>query len=260
MRKFLFIKIGGSLTTNKEKIRTANPAFIRKFAREFAAVYRDHSDWRIVLGTGVGSYAHFSAHQYGLREGAKTPEQFYGLAVTHSEAQHINLLITQALMNEHVPAFSLAPSSLLTANNRTIETSQFEPLKLLLMNNCVPVVYGDTILDRTRGTTIFSTEVVLQATLKALAGEYSETCAVYITKTNGVLGQTGKTIRELKVETLVPILKTLEHDVSGGMSGKAEAARTAAKIASRVYIIGPDMQKLRHILAGQDADTRVLPG
>jgi len=258
MSKLLVIKIGGSLTTNKEKPRTPNPAFIKNFVRDFAAIYREHPEWHIVLGTGVGSYAHFPAHHYGLREGAKTPEQFYGLAVTHSEAQQISMMITQALVDEQVPAFALTPSSLFTANNKDVETSQLEPLKLLLANNCVPVVHGDTILDRTRGTTIFSTEVTLQAILETLAPEYSETCAVYVTKTSGVLDEEGRTMRELRVDAQVPTLETLEHDVSGGMSGKVAAARKAAQIASRTYITGPDMQKLRRILAGQDADTRIL--
>lgn len=39
--KLLLIKIGGSLTTNKEKRCTPNPAFIKNFAKGFAAVYRE---------------------------------------------------------------------------------------------------------------------------------------------------------------------------------------------------------------------------
>lgn len=169
------------------------------------------------------------------------------------------MLVTQALVDEHIPAFSLAPSSLFTAKNRSIETSQLEPVKLLLANNYMPVVHGDMVLDRTRGASIFSTEVSLQAILETLTPEYEEVVAVYITKTDGVLDSAGKTMRTLQADALVPVLLTLEHDTTGGMDGKVQAARAAAQLADRAYVIGPDMQKLRRILAGQDADTRILP-
>lgn len=260
MNKLLLVKIGGSLTTNKEKNRTANPAFIKKFARDFAAVYREHPDWDIVLGTGVGSFAHFSAHKYGLREGAKTQEQFYGVAVAHSEAQYICALITQALIDAGVPAFSLTPSSMITTDRRKVRSKHLETLKLLFANRYLPVIHGDTLLDSKLGVIIGSTEISLQVILEELHALYGETCAVYITKTDGVLNERGETIKSLDINTLVPIINSLEHDTTGSMGGKVQAARKAAQLADRVYIIGPDMGKLGQILAGQDADTRVLPG
>jgi isopentenyl phosphate kinase len=258
MSHLVVIKFGGSLITNKDKPLTARPAAIRTLSKGFAEVQRSMPGTHFLLGNGAGSFAHFSAHQYGLRDGATTVEQLYGMCVTHSSVQELNTLMAKALQHERVPAFSLAPSSFLFCDEKAVISAHLQPVRQLLATGCVPLVYGDTILDRTRGTTILATEMILLACIRALRTEYKRITVVYMMSADGVLDNDGNIIPELTPNALITVTSAQRHDVTGGISGKVEAARQAAALADEVFIIGGNAQQLHDVLDGKPTGTKVL--
>lgn len=258
MKRLVMIKFGGGLITDKEKPYTARKIAIRRLAKSVAALRRQMPDTHFIVGNGAGSFGHFGAHHYGLREGAHTPAQFYGMAKTHAGVQKLNTLVVEALLAEEVPAFSLAPSSFLFCNDKQVASTFFKPLFSLLEQGLLPVVYGDTITDAQRGTTILSTEKVLFACAQELRQHFKTITAVYIFGANGVLDADGKTIPVLTSGTPITPLHTLEHDVTGGIAGKVDAARMAATVADAVYLIGSDPADLAAVVHGKQAGTRVL--
>jgi isopentenyl phosphate kinase len=258
MKRLVVIKFGGGIVTDKESPLTARPAALMQLVHGFAGIRKAMPDTHFLLGNGAGSFGHFTAHQYGLRDGAHTPDQFYGMAVTHMGVQKLNTMITEVLLEEKVPAFSLTPSSFMFCDNGKVTTTHTEPLMQLMQDGCVPLVFGDTIVDKTRGTTILSTEKVLHACLEALRASFDHITVVYMFGADGVLDSQGNTIAELPADMSITELRTNAPDVTGGITGKITAARAASKVADDVYLIGKDPSDLETVLAGKPAGTRIL--
>ena len=64
----LLVKLGGSVVTDKDKLRTARRPAIRRLAAELAAVRQP-----LLVVHGAGSFGHILASHHRLNEGGPTP-------------------------------------------------------------------------------------------------------------------------------------------------------------------------------------------
>src|SRR5207237_1301346 len=64
----LLVKLGGSVVTEKDKLRTARRPAIRRLAGELAAVRQP-----LLVVHGAGSFGHILASRHRLNEGGSTP-------------------------------------------------------------------------------------------------------------------------------------------------------------------------------------------
>src|SRR5438046_10254420 len=64
----LLVKLGGSVLTEKARLRTPRRAAIRRLAAELASVRQP-----LVIVRGAGSYGHILASRHRLRDGGSTP-------------------------------------------------------------------------------------------------------------------------------------------------------------------------------------------
>lgn len=158
MSELVFIKLGGSLITDKRRYETAHPAVISRLAREIAAAREARPDLQIVLGHGSGSFGHFVAAKYKLMEGPL--DDWRGYAETGAAAQRLNRLVTDAMLSESVPAVTLQPSASARCHNGELADLCIDPVVELLRRNLVPLVHGDVALDDAKGCTIISTEQI----------------------------------------------------------------------------------------------------
>jgi isopentenyl phosphate kinase len=252
------IKVGGSFITDKATPFTAIPESIKLFAEQFAEVYNNNPDTDFILGNGVGSFAHGSARTYDLHGGQVTPNQFYGMAVTHSGARHINNMVADALLTQNVPAYGLSPSGFMLYQNAELTSSYFAVISELLANRSVPLLHGDTMMDTAPGTTIASTETILQICLEYFRKTYERITVIYIMQTNGVLDANGKTIIELNTSDEIHTLEQIGHDVTGSITGKVASARKAAELADAVYLIsGSEPRTLQAALNNKSVGTQI---
>jgi isopentenyl phosphate kinase len=76
----IFLKLGGSLITNKSRPQSPRRALLRQIAEEIARTIADKPALRLVIGHGSGSYGHVSAREFGTRDGVQTPDQWHGFA------------------------------------------------------------------------------------------------------------------------------------------------------------------------------------
>ncbi|MFN2297565.1 MAG: uridylate kinase, partial [Anaerolineales bacterium] len=74
----VFLKLGGSLITEKGRARTARPDVLRRLADEIAQARNASPDLQIVLGHGSGSFGHTVAQQFGTAGGVRTAEEWRG--------------------------------------------------------------------------------------------------------------------------------------------------------------------------------------
>ena len=78
MRELTFIKLGGSLITDKTRPYTPRLDVLQLLAYEILDAQRATPGLPIVLGHGSGSFGHTAAKKHGTRQGVASPEGWQG--------------------------------------------------------------------------------------------------------------------------------------------------------------------------------------
>ena len=224
----VFLKLGGSLITEKTVPRTPRPEVLRRVAQEIAEARQANPRLRLLLGHGSGSFGHVPARQYGTRQGVRTPEQWRGFAEVWRDANALNRLVVDALVEAGLPVIAFPPSASVTARDGQVVDWDITPLCRALQAGLLPVVQGDVIFDTVRGGTILSTEEVfihlaqhLHPARLLLAGIEPGVWAAYPPRLDGAA--TG-IVPEITPENFMEVLPALggsrATDVTGGMASK----------------------------------------
>lgn len=156
--ELVFLKLGGSLITVKERPGTPRPETINRLASEIARARQKRPALRLLLGHGSGSFGHVPAQAYRTRAGVYTPDQWRGFLMVWRQARALNRLVMQAFEQAGLPALALPPSAAVVATDGRVTAWHLEPLRATLEVGLLPVVYGDVVFDTRRGGTILSTE------------------------------------------------------------------------------------------------------
>jgi isopentenyl phosphate kinase len=164
--ELVFLKLGGSLITDKRRFQTARPSIIKRVAEEIAAARAQETGLQLVIGHGSGSFGHFAAEKYKVRAGNLT--DWYGYAETGAAVQRLHLKVIEALLAAGIPAVPVQPSASARCLAGELTYLQVEPLIALLEHRAVPVVYGDVAIDKLQGCTIISTEMIFNYLVRHL--------------------------------------------------------------------------------------------
>jgi isopentenyl phosphate kinase len=259
-----FLKLGGSLITDKSTPLTAKRPVITRIAAEIAQFRKDHPNELLLVGHGSGSFGHAVASRYGTQNGVRTPEEWQGFVEVWAAARKLNQIVMEEFNSAGLPALSFPPSAGLVSENKIPIHWEFHPLEMALAQGLIPVVQGDVVFDRAIGGTIFSTEKVFQylaARLKPgrilLAGVET---GVY---TNPE--EPEKIIDRITPETLSKIQPKLSGsaatDVTGGMLSKVEGMvallKTLPDLEIRIFS-GVVEGNILRALAGESLGTQIL--
>ncbi|MBI3158774.1 MAG: isopentenyl phosphate kinase family protein [Chloroflexi bacterium] len=153
-----FLKLGGSLITDKGGTSVARRAVIERLAGEIASARELKPSDALVLGHGSGSFGHAPARQYNTRQGVQEEEQWAGFAEVWYQASALNRIVIEALHAAGLPALAFPLSGAVVAHDGQIAEWDIRPIELALEHGLLPVVYGDVAFDNVRGGTILSTE------------------------------------------------------------------------------------------------------
>lgn len=265
-REVLFVKLGGSLITDKTRPETARSDVIERLGSEIAEVV-EGSSLPLIVGHGSGSFGHVAAQESGIHRGVHDASQLAGVSKTQGQAFKLHRLVVTALREAGVPVFSIVPSSCLVADGGRPDQVWPEPLLEALKLGMVPVVFGDVIMDRQWGASICSTESLFLALAPALGsrGVFVRR-VVWLGGTDGVLDQRGKAIAEITLDDLSGLLSELSGaagtDVTGGIRHRLESAGALAQQGIASWIgDGRRPGALGEGLVGTASHgTRVLPG
>ena len=107
----VFLKLGGSLITDKSQAATFRPDVAARLAEEIAAARAARPDLQLLIGHGSGSFGHYPATVYRTAEGVRTPDQWRGYAEVGTVAARLNRLMTDTLRAAGLPILSLQPSA-----------------------------------------------------------------------------------------------------------------------------------------------------
>ncbi|MEM3030558.1 MAG: isopentenyl phosphate kinase [Candidatus Micrarchaeia archaeon] len=246
----VFVKLGGSLITDKTRPYTPRVEVIERLARELAGSLRQKR-LRVLVGHGSGSFAHTSAAKYGITEGMRGKRGLQGFARVHHDAARLNHIVTHALLDAGVPAVPVPPCASAVAHARSLAAWPHEPLLRFLNAGLVPVVYGDVVLDLSQGAAVLSTE----ALFAYLAPRLHPARVLVLGETDGVLDSRGRTVPEITRANhakLLPLLGGARGtDVTGGMRTKVAALLAIADVAPCAIINGLREGALEKALLGK---------
>ena len=218
--KPVFIKLGGSLITDKTRPETPRPGVISRLAAEVRQALDARPDAPLLLGHGSGSFGHWLGSRYGTRDGVRGREAWVGYAQVAATAARLNRIVTDAFLDAGVPVLAVQPSASARCRDGVLVNLDTGPIRRALDERLVPLVWGDVALDEVRGGTIISTEEVFAYLVDALhPGRI-----LLLGETAGVYGPEKTVVPFITPDNVAEIAASLGGsrgmDVTGGMVGK----------------------------------------
>lgn len=219
----VFLKLGGSLITDKDRPQIARLEVLQRLAEEIAAACRQQPDLKLVVGHGSGSFGHVAASKFNTRQGVRNQQGWQGFAEVWRAANLLNRLVVDSLAQAGLPVINFPPSAVVTAQDGLPVAWDSSPLQSAVQHGLLPVLHGDVVFDRQRGGTILSTEdlfnhlaLELQPSRILLAGLESGVWADY-PLCQVLLPE----ITPASLPAILPVLQgSASIDVTGGMLAK----------------------------------------
>ena len=237
----VFLKLGGSLITDKTRPYTARHEVIARLAGEVRQVLDRSPDLTLLIGHGSGSFGHWAASPYGTRQGVSTPAQWRGYAEVAAAAARLNRIVTDAFLQANVPVLSVQPSASARCLDSVLRHLDTRPIRAAPAHGLVPLVYGDVALDSVRGGTIISTEDIFVL----LAEEMRPRRILLLGTATGVLG-----LDQAVIPHITPVDFPSLQGVLSGSRGVDVTGGMADKVARMVELVQRDPDMCVHILTG----------
>ena len=255
----IFLKLGGSLITDKAGIELARIDVIKRLAHEIAEIYHTTPNMKLLLGHGSGSFGHHAAQQFGTHKGARDHQDWLGFNEVGAAANRLHQIVFDAMRDAGLPAISFPPSKMVITTEGEIKAYFIEPIRMSLENDLLPVVHGDVALDTTRGASIVSTEQVLAY----LAKDLHPHRILLAGKAAGIQTESGELVQEFHATDFdrIQFHQPEGADVTGGMESKVQQALIIATSFPEMEILifsAESSGSLAEVLRGGTAGTRVI--
>lgn len=275
MKELVFLKLGGSLITDKTQPYTPRLDVMDDLALQIKTALQTHPDLRLVIGHGAGSFGHVPASEYRTRDGLPpratplahrerdvTEEDYWlGFSEVWYQASALNRFVMKALHNADVHTVSLSPIASVIASNGQVSVWETTPLRMALSVGLVPVIHGDVAFDEVRGGTILSTEDLFGHLARALnpdrillAGLEACIWEDFPARTKKIGKITPATFEEISAG----VGKAAGADVTGGMESKVRQmlglVQTVPGLTAQVFS-GEEPGNLVRALGGETLGT-----
>jgi isopentenyl phosphate kinase len=228
----VFLKLGGSLITVKDRPSTPRLEVMQRLAQEIAQALAEDPGLRLLLGHGSGSFGHTAASRYHTRQGVRTLDEWQGFSEVWQQAAELNHLVINALERAHTAPIVFPPSARVITQDGKVVIWDLDPLCSALDQGLLAVVYGDVTFDRARGGTVLSTEDLFSYLAPRLKPER----LLFAGIENGVYGDYPHNLQlldEITSESFGEIEKGLKGsaatDVTGGMLEKVRQVITLVR-------------------------------
>lgn len=250
-RHVTLLKLGGAVITHKDIPESIREDVLDRLISEIARA-KKQKEMLLVLGNGVGSFAHVPAARYKTMDGFIHTESKMGMAITQDSAARINREVVKKCLEYELPAVTLSPSNSLVTNKRLADSYFTDVFEEYLKNGLLPVTYGDVICDKHQGCTIWSTDTVFSF----FAREFSRRGWIvdqilHVTEAFGVWKvENGKPILQkaekaiykkitpqMKEEVRHSMTDIKGFDVTGGMWHKIEEALSLTQLGISTRIL-----------------------
>jgi len=263
VKRLVFLKLGGSLITDKNVAHLAKIELIRRLAGEIQAVVQADPELHLLIGHGSGSFGHVPASRYHTREGVHSAGEWKGFAEVWHAARVLNQVVTEQCVAAGLPVISLPPSASVTASDGKVHQWDITPIRGALEHGLIPIIQGDVVFDIARGGTIFSTEELfvhlagfLHPVLILIAGSEPGVWADFPGKTRLLAHITPSGYADIAKM----VFPSGAVDVTGGMAAKVAAmvSLVSAQPELRVMIFNPSAPGvLASAISGETTGTEI---
>jgi isopentenyl phosphate kinase len=255
----VFVKLGGSVITDKTREEAPDLALIERLAGALRDALASDPALRVILGHGSGSFGHVYARRYGIHTGLAPDADWRGFALTAGAALRLNRFVVDALLHAGVPALALQPSATLLATGGALAHWDTANLERALERGLVPVIHGDVAFDSAQGSAIISTEqllVRLAATPALRPGRIVLVGEAGVFTADPRLDPTARRIPLIDTHNIDAVLAGAggSHgaDVTGGMRSKIELMWCLVQQIPglTVQLVGPEPTLVTRALLG----------
>ena len=257
--KTIFIKLGGSLITDKNAPHTINYDTLKRVVKELKEVIDSESELNLLVGHGGGSFPHPIAKAFRTAEGLIHAASARGFALCQNSASTLNRIIVDLMIDYGLNAVSIQPSACCMAVDGEIARIFFEPLASSIKNGFIPVVFGDCVFDDVRGCTVISTEQILRHLCNYIRPDrvlcFEQVGGVYTS--DPMLDTEAQFIPEITVENLNQqeldscLGESYSIDVTGGMREKVHQLLEIAKMGIECEILSGREGYVKRALRGE---------
>lgn len=224
MNKYLlFLKLGGSLLTDKTKPQTAHRELIAPLGQEILAALKEDPSIQLILGHGSGSFGHIPAKIFGTRKGVSSSEDWLGFWEVWKAAQTLDQIVLDEFQKVGLRVMSFPPSAMVITLDRKVIQWDTRPIQTAFENGIIPLIYGDVVFDPALGGTILSTEELFSH----LASEFKPSRIILVGRETGIykdFPRTEKLIPMINHENVREVESSVHGaatvDVTGGMLSK----------------------------------------
>ncbi len=226
MKEVIFLKLGGSLITDKQKPHAEKKRIITNLAFEIVEAINKKPNLDLIIGHGSGSFGHIPAKKYKTREGAKNKADWRGFHEVWREARALDQIILDIFVKAGLRVISYPPSASLISKGHKIISWNVHGMQLALEHKMIPMIYGDVAFDLQTGSTIYSTEELFVY----LADKFMPNTILLAGIEDGVYGDfpirkhlLSEINRSNIKETFLTLTGSSSVDVTGGMRDKVDA-------------------------------------
>jgi isopentenyl phosphate kinase len=245
-----FVKLGGSIITDKQRPSTPRPELIERLGAEVKAALDARSSLRVLLGHGSGSFGHVVGARYRVRQGIADEQSWWGYAATGAAAGQLNRIVTDTFLAVGVPVVALQPSASVRCRSGRLVEMDVRPVSDVLRHGLVPLIYGDVALDEEQGCTIVSTEQLFAY----LAHHLRPVRLIMVGEVDGVytddpLGNTGAS----RIRCITPATFDGLQARLGGSHGLDVTGGMLSKVREMVNLVARGHTQRVHLISGQRA-------
>jgi isopentenyl phosphate kinase len=241
----IFLKLGGSLITDKTQVEVVRDDILPRVAKEMRRGRQSNPDLKLLLGHGSGSFGHVPAAKYRTRDGVQSDPEWQGFVEVGRVASKLNAIVRNHLSAEGLKILSLQPSASAWCQDGKLIQMSLDPVIFALNVGLIPLIYGDISFDTVRGGTIISTEEIMSF----LADKLKPSWLFLAGETEGVLDNRGRVIPIISAQNYESIRPML-----GGSRGTDVTGGMASKIASMLDLVE------RHIYLQIRVFSGLIPG
>ncbi len=255
----LLVKLGGSVLTDKARLRTPRRGAIARLAKELAGLGDD-----LIVVHGAGSFGHVLARRYRLN-GPASPSKAKGAAVVQRDVRALDDLVVGGLLKAGLAPVVLPPSAILQFQEEGVA---FDPdsFRDYVALGFTPVTFGDVVLDRARGVAVCSGDVLMLELAKA----FHPHSVVFAADVDGLYTADPKKRADARLLLSVahedlPLIDfgpAKGPDVTGGIEAKVRRMLEIASFAEETIIVNGNVKnRVRDALRGRIVvGTRVVGG
>ncbi|HIH98027.1 MAG TPA: isopentenyl phosphate kinase family protein [Thermoplasmata archaeon] len=245
----IIIKLGGSVITDKSK-RAKYQKITQSLVKQIS-----RGNKQTILIHGAGSYGHPFAKKYSLDKGLFSKRQLKGFSVTHIKVRELNLKVTKTMVRAGMKPLSIPPLNILYCSSGVVSEFNSDLFRIALEKGFTPVTFGDVVIDKFRGCSICSGDMLAETLTKI----FNPDKVIFVMDVDGLYWEdpnkpSAKLVRQAEISDLgrISVDRQLVPDVTGGMKGKIDAIRSIAKYSEVILINGKEPKRVYKAMVGEE--------